>query len=41
MSVSRRREAVATGVPLNAEKTRTVTMTERGAVFALLGFDCG
>jgi RNA-directed DNA polymerase len=34
-----RREAEAIGVSLNAEKTRTVTMTERDAVFAFLGFD--
>jgi RNA-directed DNA polymerase len=34
-----RREADAIGVSLNAEKTRTVTMTERDAVFAFLGFD--
>ena len=34
-----RREAEAIGVSLNAEKTRTVTMTEPGANFAFLGFE--
>jgi len=34
-----RQEAEALGVSLNTEKTRTVTMTDRGASFAFLGFD--
>jgi RNA-directed DNA polymerase len=34
-----REEAGAIGVSLNAEKTRLVTVTERGAVFAFLGFE--
>jgi hypothetical protein len=34
-----RREAAAIGVSLNAEKTRTVTMTDRRANFAFLGFE--
>lgn len=34
-----REEAEAIGVSLNAEKTRQVTMTEAGAVFAFLGFE--
>lgn len=34
-----RQEAEAIGVSLNAEKTRTVTMTDRKACFAFLGFE--
>jgi RNA-directed DNA polymerase len=34
-----REEAEAMGVSINADKTRTVTMTDRGATFAFLGFD--
>jgi RNA-directed DNA polymerase len=34
-----REEAEAIGVSLNAEKTRTVTLTEPGTSFAFLGFD--
>jgi RNA-directed DNA polymerase len=34
-----RQEAEGIGVALNAEKTRTVTMTESRAVFAFLGFE--
>lgn len=34
-----REEAEAIGVSLNTEKTRTVTLTDRDAVFAFLGFD--
>ena len=34
-----RKEAEAIGVSLNAEKTRTVTLTEPGTSFAFLGFE--
>jgi RNA-directed DNA polymerase len=34
-----REEAESIGVSLNMDKTRTVTMTERDAMFAFLGFD--
>jgi RNA-directed DNA polymerase len=34
-----RREAEAIGVSLNTEKTRMVTITDKGASFAFLGFD--
>lgn len=34
-----RREAEAIGVSLNADKTRTVTLTEPGSSFAFLGFE--
>jgi RNA-directed DNA polymerase len=34
-----RREAEAIGVSLNKEKTRIVTITDEGAVFAFLGFE--
>ena len=34
-----RQEAEAIGVSLNAEKTRLVTLTDKGASFAFLGFE--
>ena len=34
-----REEAEAIGVQLNTEKTRTVLLTEKGAMFAFLGFE--
>ncbi|WP_240358709.1 reverse transcriptase domain-containing protein [Myxococcus vastator] len=34
-----REEAEAIGVQLNKEKTRTVLLTEKGAIFAFLGFE--
>jgi len=34
-----REEAEAIGVSLNAEKTRSITLTDRAAVFAFLGFE--